>query len=89
MSYTPQGELRVTDMGQEIATLQLIDWQKQTVRAIKYMVAGSNWQFDLVGERAAVIKRWIRDERLRTIMIRLTQNNGKPVKKLYNYDGDS
>ncbi|MBC6499715.1 hypothetical protein H7R52_16830 [Weissella confusa] len=66
-----------------------MDWQKQTVRAVKYIARGFNWQFDLVGEKADVVKRWIRDDKQRTIMIRMQLSNGKLLKKLYNYEGDS
>ena len=89
MSYNKYGEISVTDMGNEVATLQLVDWQKQTVRAVKYIARGFNWQFDLVGEKADVVKRWIRDDKQRTIMIRMQLSNGKLLKKLYNYEGDS
>lgn len=43
MSYNKYGEISVTDMGNEVATLQLVDWQKQTVRAVKYIARGFNW----------------------------------------------
>lgn len=56
---------------------------------MKYIAPGFNWQFDLVGEKADVVKRWIRDDKQRTIMIRMQLSNGKLLKKLYNYEGDS
>ena len=56
---------------------------------MKYIARGFNWQFDLVGEKADVVKRWIRDDKQRTIMIRMQLSNGKLLKKLYNYQGDS
>lgn len=65
-------------MGQEIATLQCRLAETNGYAPLNTWWR-SNW-LDLTrfGERAAVIKRWIRDERLRTIMIDLmTQNNGK------------
>lgn len=86
MRYNATGELAVHNMGTEIATIQLLDWRKQTVRAVKYMANGRNWQFDLVGDGGEVLKRWLRDEQSRTTMIEMTLATNQKLRKIYNYD---